>query len=89
MDQLDSRRKLDEAFASLEDSIFPGIAAMLDSLIEAAALCRPGVNAEVHAVDLDTIALQLETLTRQVEALAPIPTRKTAYPDARDASISA
>ena len=89
MDQLDSRRKLDEAFASLEESIFPGIAAMLDSLIEAASLCRPGIDAEVHAVDLDTIALQLETLTRQVEALAPIRTSESDYRDARDANISA
>ena len=86
MDQGETRRKLEEAFASLEESIFPGIAAMLDSLIEAAALCRPGQEAEVHAADLDTIALQLETLTRQVEALAPIP---AAYLEARDASISA
>lgn len=86
MDQGEARRKLEEAFASLEESIFPGIAAMLDSLIEAAALCRPGLGAQVQAVDLDTIALQLETITRQVEALAPIP---TAYRETRDASISA
>ena len=62
---------------------------LLDTLLDASALCQPGIDADVYAAELRTIALQLETLTRQVEALAPIPTRETAYPEARDASISA
>ena len=46
---------------------------MLDTLLEASTLAQPGVDAEVYAAELRTIALQLETLTREVERMAPLP----------------
>ncbi len=44
---------------------------MLDTLLDAAALARPGLDGEAYAAELRTIALQLEELTRQVEAISP------------------
>ena len=68
--------RLDEAFDRIEQTILPSISMMLDTLLDAAALGRPGVDAEVYAAELRMVALQLEALTRQVEAISP------AYPDA-------
>ncbi len=62
---------LGEAFDRIEETILPSLSAMLDSLLDAASLARPGFDAEAHAAELRAIALQLETLTREVEALAP------------------
>jgi hypothetical protein len=62
--------KLDAAFEQIEESILPSISMMLDTLLDAASLGRPGVDAEVYAAELRTIALQLEGLTREVESLS-------------------
>jgi hypothetical protein len=65
------RHELDEAFEQIEETILPSISMMLDTLLDAASLARPGVDAEAYAADLRTLALQLEELTRQVEAISP------------------
>ncbi len=62
---------LDEAFERIEETILPSISMMLDTLLDAASLARPGVDAETYAAELRTIGLQLEALTRQVEAISP------------------
>jgi hypothetical protein len=62
---------IDDAFERIEETILPSISMMLDTLLDAAALARPGVDAEIYAAELRTIALQLEALTRQVEAISP------------------
>ena len=62
---------LDEALERIEETILPGISMMLDTLLDAAALARPGFDADVFAAELRTIALQLDELTRQVEAISP------------------
>jgi hypothetical protein len=62
---------LDEAFDRIEETILPSISMMLDTLLDAAALARPGLDGAVYAAELRTIALQLEELTRQVEAISP------------------
>jgi hypothetical protein len=67
----DRHQALDEAFERIEDMILPNISMMLDTLLDAASLARPGVDAEAYAAELRTLALQLEELTRQVEAIAP------------------
>ena len=59
-----------EAFETIEETILPSLSLVLDSLIEAASLARAGVDAEVYAAELRTIAAELETLTREVEAAA-------------------
>ena len=69
---------LDEAFERIEETILPSISMMLDTLLDAAALGRPGVDADAYAAELRTIALQLEALTRQVESIS------TAHLDPQD-----
>ena len=65
------QQALERAFEQIEESILPSISLLLDSLLEAAAAARPGVDARVHAAELQTIALHLEDLTRQVESISP------------------
>jgi hypothetical protein len=67
----EAMRQLDEAFERIEESILPSLSMMLDTLLEAATLARPGHDGEVFAAELRTLALQLEALTRQVEAASP------------------
>jgi hypothetical protein len=71
MPDADSRRQLDEAFERIEETILPSLSMMLDSLLEAATLARPGHDGEVFAAELRTLGHQLEALTRQVEAVSP------------------
>lgn len=61
--------RLEEAFDRIEETILPCIAMMLDSLLDAA-------NADGHdprslAAELQTLAAQLEELTRAVEQSSP------------------
>jgi hypothetical protein len=58
-----------ESPEALEARILPSLALALDALLEAAALARPGEDAEIYAAELRTIGHSLEALTREVEAL--------------------
>ena len=69
MAQAHARPGLDEAFDRIEETILPSLSMVLDTLLEAAALARPGHDAEVYAAELRTIGCELESLTREVEAL--------------------
>ena len=71
MGYADQQQGLDEAFNRIEETILPSISMMLDTLLDAATLAQPGVDAEAYAAELRTIALQLEALTKQVEAISP------------------
>ena len=62
---------LEEAFQRIEETILPSISMMLDTLLDASTLAQPGIDAHVYAAELRTIALQLEALTKQVEAISP------------------
>lgn len=62
---------LDEAFEQIERSILPSLTLVLDTLIEAAGLARPAQDADTYAHELRSLAIQLEALTRQVEATSP------------------
>ena len=62
---------IDEAFELIEETILPSVSLMLDTVLDAASLARPGRDAEVYAAELRTVALQLEEVMRQVEAIAP------------------
>ena len=68
----EAQRQLDEAFERIEESILPSLSMMLDTLLDAATLARPGHDGEVFAAELRTLGLQLEELTRQVEAASPV-----------------
>jgi len=71
MAQPDRKNDLDEAFDRIEETILPSISMMLDTLLEAATNGQPGIDTEIYAAELRTIALQLEALTQQVEAISP------------------
>ena len=63
--------EVEDALERIEETILPSISMLLDTLLDAASLARPGIDAEVYAAELRTIALQLEALTRQVESISP------------------
>lgn len=65
------KHDLDEAFERIEETILPSISMMLDTLLEAATLGQPGIDSEIYAAELRTIALQLEELIKQIEAVSP------------------
>ena len=71
MPNREAKRQLDEAFERIEETILPSLSLMLDTLLDAAALARPGHDGEAFAAELRTLGLQLEELTRQVEAASP------------------
>lgn len=71
MPNRETQRQLDEALERIEETILPSLSMMLDTLLEAAALARPGHDGEVFAAELRTLGFQLEELTRQVEAASP------------------
>jgi hypothetical protein len=75
----DSQRQLDEAFERIEETILPSLSLMLDTLLDAAALARPGKDGEAFAAELRTLGLQLEALTRQIEAASPARIDAAAY----------
>ena len=64
--------QIDQAFGEIEQSILPSISSLLDTLLDAAGSARAGVDAEIHAAELRAIALQLQDLTAQVEAICPV-----------------
>jgi hypothetical protein len=66
----DRQLALDDAFERIEESILPSLSLVLDSLLDAAALARPGADAEIFAAELRTIGAELESLTRQIEAMS-------------------
>lgn len=63
---------LDLAFEKIEETILPSISMLLDTLLDAASISRPGFDAEIHAAELRAIGVQLEHLTREVEAVSPV-----------------
>ena len=78
----DESHLLDEAFEAIEETILPSLSTMLDTLLEAAALARPGIDAAAYAAELKTLGCELESLRRQVEDAA---TAREADQDARAA----
>ena len=62
---------LDQALERFDERILPSLSMMLDSLLDAASLARPGVDADAYAAEIRTSALELESLARRMEAIAP------------------
>ena len=67
----DRQHELEAAFDRIEETILPSISMMLDTLLDAAMRGKTGIDVEIYAAELRTIALQLEALTQHVEALSP------------------
>ena len=62
--------RLDEAFERIEGTILPCIAMMLDTLLDASANLAE-LDPKVLAAELQTLAAELEALTRAVERNSP------------------
>lgn len=67
----EQRPALEEAFERIEETILPGISMMLDAMLDATLLARSGIDAQVYAAELRTLALQLEELIQEVESISP------------------
>jgi len=61
----DRQLQVDGALGQIEDSILPTVTMMLDTLLDAAVLGRPGIDAEAYASELRILALQVDFLTRR------------------------
>jgi hypothetical protein len=62
--------RLDEAFERIEETILPCIAMMLDTLLDASANLSD-IDPKVLIAELQTLAAELEELTRAVESNSP------------------
>ena len=62
--------RLDEAFERIEETILPCIAMMLDTLLDASANLSD-IDPKVLIAELQTLAAELEELTRAVERNSP------------------
>ena len=68
MDQ--QQRRLEEAFERIEETILPCISMMLDTLLDASANLAE-IDPKALAAELQTLAAELEELTRAVERSSP------------------
>ena len=62
--------RLEEAFERIEETILPCIAMMLDTLLDCSANMAD-IDPKVLAAELQTLAAELEELTRAVERNSP------------------
>jgi hypothetical protein len=62
--------RLDEAFERIEETILPCISMMLDTLLDASANLAD-IDPKALAAELQTLAAELEELTRAVERNSP------------------
>lgn len=63
-------QRLDEAFERIEETILPCIAMMLETLLDASANMAE-TDPKALAAELQTLAAELEELTRAVERSSP------------------
>jgi hypothetical protein len=66
----EQQARLEEAFDRIEDSILPGIAMMLETLLDASAGLSQ-TDPKALAAELQTLAAELEELTQTVERSSP------------------
>ena len=66
----DQQARLEEAFDRIEETILPCIAMMLETLLDASAGVAE-TDPKALAAELQTLAAQLEELTRAVERSSP------------------
>jgi hypothetical protein len=71
MTTADQQARLDEAFERIEETILPCIAMMLETLLDASAGVAE-TDPKALAAELQTLAAQLEELTRAVERSSPV-----------------
>jgi len=64
-------RQFDTALDRIDKAILPSLSRLLDSVIDNAALARPGIDAEEYSDGLRRTARQVDQLTRLVALVAP------------------
>jgi hypothetical protein len=64
-------RQFDSALDRIDVAILPSLSRLLDSVIDSAALARPGTDAEDYSAGLRKTARQVEQLTRLIALVAP------------------
>ena len=74
----DQQLRLEEAFERIEDTILPCIAMMLETLLDASAGVAQ-TDPKALAAELQTLAAELEALTRAVERSHPNPVEPREY----------
>lgn len=67
----DPQARLEEAFDRIEETILPCIAMMLETLLDASAELGT-TSPKALAAELQTLAAELEELTRTVERSSPV-----------------
>jgi hypothetical protein len=67
----EQQARLEEAFERIEETILPCIAMMLETLLEASEGIA-STDPKALAAELQTLAAELEELTRAVERSSPI-----------------
>jgi hypothetical protein len=70
MTNRDQQARLEEAFEKIEETILPCIAMMLETLLDASANLDQ-IDPKALAAELQTLAAELEELTRTVERSSP------------------
>jgi hypothetical protein len=71
MSRADQQARLDEAFERIEETILPCIAMMLETLIDASESVAEGERRFLVG-ELQTLAAELEELTKAVERSSPV-----------------
>ena len=64
-------RQFENALDRIDVAILPSLSRLLDSVIDSAALARPGIDAEDYSAGLRKTARQVEQLTRLIALVAP------------------
>lgn len=67
----DQQQQIDAALERIEATILPCIGMMLETLLDAAEPGDTGVCPQAYAAELRTLALQIEALTLEIEAVSP------------------
>lgn len=65
-----AQARLNDAFERIEETILPCIAMMLETLIDASAAI-PGDDRRFLAAEVETLAAELEALTKIIEDSSP------------------
>jgi hypothetical protein len=68
-----NHRQFEQALARIDEAILPNLSRLLDSVLDSAALARPGIDAEAYSAGLRATARQVAQLTALVDAVAQRP----------------
>ena len=64
-----AHRPFEAAAETIDQAILPNLSRLLDSVIESAALARPGIDAAAYSAGVRDTAKQVDQLTRLIAAV--------------------